>query len=130
MTRSHGTAGRYQKGCRCDVCTDANTERNRLGIQSRIGREPEVHNASTYRNWGCTCDICTKANRERMNRNHAAAGRGENRGREWTSTELQVALERKDSRRYARTALEAAVMLGRSVPAVNRVRTLQSKENK
>jgi len=122
--RSHGTAGRYAEGCKCDICTDANTERIYIAKAKREGREPTVHNASTYRNWGCECDICVQANRDLLAKQQGAAGRGENSRKEWTSEELELALRRKDSRRYAFTALEAALKLGRSVAAINAKRSL------
>lgn len=122
--RSHGTAGRYAEGCKCDVCTDGNTARNYASKRRRAARQPPVHNASTYRNWDCNCDICVQANRDLLNQKQSAAGRGENSRKEWTSEELELALRRKDSRRYAFTALEAALKLGRSVAAVNAKRSL------
>jgi hypothetical protein len=121
--RSHGTAGRYAEGCKCDVCTTANTMRVYVAKEKRAGREPKVHNASTYRNWGCTCDICSQANRDLLSQQQQAAGRGRFSRKEWTDEELEVALRRKDSRRYTFTALQAALKLGRSVAAVNAIRS-------
>ncbi len=123
--RAHGTPRRYQDGCKCDPCTDQNTMRNEIARQKRAGRVPSVHNASTYRNWNCKCDICSEANRVMMSTKQNAAGKGRNARKEWTSAELEIVTEKKDGRRYARTALEAALMLGRSVAAVNRQRTLR-----
>lgn len=124
MAKSHGTPGKYQDGCRCDVCTDANTERTEASRLKRLGHEPLVHNASTFRNWNCRCPVCSAANLARQIGLRKAAGQGRNRRKEWTSAELDYATEMKDSRRYKRTALEAALHLGRSVPAVNRIRSL------
>lgn len=122
--RAHGTAGRYtEDDCRCDECTDANTERVYASKQKRAGRVPAVHNASTYRNWGCDCDKCIQANRDLLARQQAAAGRGVNSRKEWTDKELELVLRRKDSRRYEHTALEVALKLGRSVAAVNAKRS-------
>jgi hypothetical protein len=121
--RSHGTSGKYAEGCRCDACTDANTERIYLAKVKREGREPTVHNASTYRNWGHRCDECVQANRDLLNRQQVAAGRGENSRKEWTDKELELVMRRKDGRRYEHTALELALKLGRSVAAVNAKRS-------
>jgi len=122
--RSHGTSGRYAEGCRCDVCTNANTERTQRGKAARTERKPEVHNASTYVNWGCRCDDCTADNQRVVDEKRRAAGRGANSGAPWTKEELAAITERIDKRRYARTALELALDLGRSVGAVNQQRSL------
>jgi hypothetical protein len=120
----HGSARRYALGCTCDPCTDNNTERNNTSRQRRLGREPSEHGASAYRNWGCTCTVCVQGHTALMASKRNAAGRGRNYRQPWTSADLDLALEMKDSRRYAHTALEVARELGRSVSAVNQQRTL------
>lgn len=124
--RSHGTPGKYAEGCKCDLCTDRNTERNNAARQRRLaGPIPPdvVHGASCYRNWGCDCDVCVQGNRDLLNDRNSAAGPGKNRRKEWTSEELKVATERQpDGRRYVRTALAAAILLDRSVSAVSKQR--------
>lgn len=127
MARTHGTAGRYAEGCKCDVCTDENTRRNDEGRMRRAlvrPIPPEVeHGASCYRNWACDCDVCVQGNRALLNARINAAGPGENRRKEWTEKELRIATEKQeDGRRYARTAFQVAVKLKRSVSAVNKQR--------
>jgi hypothetical protein len=117
--RSHGTPGKYAEGCRCDVCTDANTARNYASKVKREGREPTVHNASTYRNWGHRCDECVEANRLLLLKNQRAAGTGVNSRNSWTDEDLDLVFARKDNRRYRYTAKEVALKVGRSVAAVN-----------
>lgn len=65
---AHGTNGYTNYGCRCTVCTIANT---RQGYRRRQERKAETaryglpegvtHGASAYGNWGCRCAICTAA---------------------------------------------------------------------
>jgi hypothetical protein len=90
----------------------------------REGQEPPTHGASAYRNWGCRCAVCTDAHLELMRAKRSAAGRGVNYRKGWTSGELDLVTEKRDGRRYAQTALQLAVLLGRSVAAVNQQRTL------
>lgn len=120
--KSHGTPGRYTAGCKCDICTDANTKRNAIGKAKRVGRRPLVHNASTYRNWGCNCTVCRADHQRVMNRGKELAGKGENHRASWTDADLEVVLDKPDGRRYRYTALEAALKVGRSVSAVNQQR--------
>lgn len=69
----HGYTGYNRYKCRCDVCTQANRERNHRNTQRRTellqsGGAPKnlKHGtASTYGNWGCRCDPCTKAGTEK-----------------------------------------------------------------
>lgn len=64
---NHGTSSRYQAGCRCVACSDAN---NLAMREVWARRKPPVHGTrSAYQNHGCTCDACraagTELNRER-----------------------------------------------------------------
>jgi hypothetical protein len=124
--RSHGTAGKYAE-CKCDVCTDYNTQRNRIAREKRLAKPipaDVVHGPSTFRNWDCHCTVCLNGNRELLRERTQAAGPGVNRRKEWTADELKVATATKDGgRRYVQTALEVAITLGRSVAAVNKQRT-------
>lgn len=64
MTQTHGLAGTYRSGCRCDECRKANTERCRISREQRARRTPplEAHGkAATYSNWACRCDPCKAA---------------------------------------------------------------------
>ena len=64
MTEQHGYNA-YRRGCRCDICRAANTERcaeyraKRLERAASDGVPDDVeHGHSAYQNWGCRCDIC------------------------------------------------------------------------
>jgi hypothetical protein len=120
----HGTARRYATGCTCDPCTDGNTERMNIQRLKREGQEPPVHGASAYRNWGCSCPICRDASNQRTKDRRQANGRGKNHRRNWSDGDLALAIQKKDGRRYTYTALQVAVLLGRSVAAVNQQRSL------
>ena len=58
----HGQSAYNHWGCRCNICTEANTdyhyERRHAGIR------PPSHGASGYNNYGCRCNICSEANSE------------------------------------------------------------------
>ena len=123
----HGTARRYALLCRCDICTDGNTQRMYVQRVRREDGVPTVHNASTYRNWGCKCEVCTAAHLDMMRAKRSAAGRGKNYRKEWTSDELALITEKPDGRRYAQTALQLARRLGRSVAAVSQQRSLSHR---
>lgn len=130
MARSHGTTGCYDAGCKCDPCTDANNDRAEAARASRAQRDPKVHNASTYRNWpghGQNCTVCRDDYRRMLRERNAAAGRGKNRRKPWTSAEMDLIVEKSDGRRYRYTALQLAHMLGRSVAAVNQQRSTKSQ---
>lgn len=71
MSMTHGLAGTYRdpkNGCRCPLCTKANTDRTRRERQDRATRlaaDPSLapHGSyTTYTNWGCRCAPCVKAN--------------------------------------------------------------------
>lgn len=63
----HGRTYRYDRGCRCEECRTAHSERcarelanrkERLAVDSTIRPHGDTN---TYRNWGCRCDLCTDA---------------------------------------------------------------------
>lgn len=64
----HGAMGYLHYGCRCPVCTAANTARAKRQRAARFLRmkagDPAVPHgtAGGYSNWGCRCPKCTKAN--------------------------------------------------------------------
>ena len=64
---SHGRSRYVNHGCRCDICTAANTEVAMAGRRTRTERlaaDPtlaEHGRRSTYTNWGCRCEPCTEA---------------------------------------------------------------------
>lgn len=124
MARAHGTPAKYAEGCTCDVCTDANTARNKVSQEKRADREPPRHDASTYRNWRCRCPVCTRAHQVENRARNAAVGQGAKHRQLWTDEDLKVALATKDSRRYQYTAAQAAVMLERTISGVNQQRFL------
>jgi hypothetical protein len=127
---AHGTPGRYNEGCHCDVCRAANTARLAKYRKKRRSTPPDEipHGLNGYRNDGCRCDVCRAANDaanevysenrlEHMRRAQAESLDGAKRhGREWTGPELEVAA-RKDL-----SAREVAKTLGRTFAAVNAVR--------
>jgi len=124
---AHGTSRRYGDPrwlCRCDVCTDGNTRRAKMGKEARLGKEPPVHGASGYANYGCNCSVCVEGNRSLLAEKRNAAGPGVNRRKTWTDRELAMITAKRDGRRYAWTALQLANMLGRSVGAVNQQRSV------
>ena len=64
----HGTRSRYNAGCSCDDCREAQrlyiTQLKRR-LHARLLDDPtQVRHGSrsTYINWGCRCDDCTEAN--------------------------------------------------------------------
>lgn len=67
----HGGGG-YTAGCRCEVCSSAQSkyaEKNRAkfietGIEG-VASDPRHGKASTYTNLRCRCDKCKKAQRDR-----------------------------------------------------------------
>lgn len=91
-----------------------------------------------YSNHKCRCDRCKEAKREYSRRYHNRYGRPKqktryvvrhkrkggtgNRGKEWTSSELEHITARDQSGQYRRSALQAATDLGRTVLAVERAR--------
>ncbi|MEU0427876.1 hypothetical protein ABZ235_30580 [Streptomyces canus] len=64
---AHGDRRRYQRGCRCDECREANRlykaswRAKRRSDPSLLGRATHGK-ASTYRQYGCRCDECRTAN--------------------------------------------------------------------
>lgn len=86
---SHGASGYRSYGCRCDVCTAANTERargERAARKARFADNPNLAphgSVHTYGNWGCRCAACKAANsrksREWKRRN--ARDQSQTRGR-------------------------------------------------
>ena len=66
----HGTASKYNTGCRCEPCSAAQRARNRAWRDAVAGL-PAVfvpHGVGGYRNYGCRCETCkaagSAANRE------------------------------------------------------------------
>lgn len=65
----HGRRSRYVRGCRCELCREA----NRLYFEDLKTRTPPIHGTySTYSNYGCRCSPCrtagSKANRDARER--------------------------------------------------------------
>lgn len=59
-------ASTYRRGCRCDVCRRANTEkcaekRRRRAAAVEAGSDRVPHGIGGYVNWGCRCDVCSAA---------------------------------------------------------------------
>jgi hypothetical protein len=125
----HGTPGRYNAGCRCDVCRAANTARKAKARKAKAGDAPpreSSHGAAGYRR-GCRCDVCRAGNTTRMaegkhdkayrNRvQQESLERATRRGQGWTPEELETAA------RADLTAAQVAGMLGRTVGSVHAIR--------
>lgn len=76
LSPEHGTAYRYNRGCRCADCTQAIKEQRLRAKESRYGREPPAHGTeSAYKNWGCRCDACKVAGAESNRRSRLARQR-------------------------------------------------------
>ena len=61
----HGTRTGYQRGCRCDRCTDAHRVRCaqwRQHVAPLPDGDPRHGTTNGYRNYGCRCGPCTDAN--------------------------------------------------------------------
>lgn len=61
----HGTRGRYQKGCRCRECTDAQSassreRRERLRWQSATEMTGKGHGSRYRFESGCRCPVCQR----------------------------------------------------------------------
>jgi hypothetical protein len=60
--RAHGTPSAYNKGCRCDTCSEANREYRKQARAKMLASGNTPHGTvSGYRNWGCRCDLCKTA---------------------------------------------------------------------
>jgi hypothetical protein len=64
---AHGRPVQYNRGCRCQQCTAANTSKQKAARTRRSATRKSADQAghgsvSTYRNHGCRCQHCTKAN--------------------------------------------------------------------
>lgn len=79
---THGLASTYRSpiyACRCEACTQANTERVVLERQKRANRQPPAGSHgkyTTYTNWMCRCGPCKVAGAEK-NKRYADAHREE-----------------------------------------------------
>jgi hypothetical protein len=65
----HGTTYTYKaRGCRCQLCTAANTAACIAALERRTARRDEAdfeHGPYGYTNWQCRCEVCREGNRER-----------------------------------------------------------------
>lgn len=67
---AHGRAVQYNRGCRCQACTAANTRNQKKARDRRRDNKASADRAghgkaSTYTNYGCRCQACTKANSDK-----------------------------------------------------------------
>lgn len=136
----HGTADGYGRWhCRCNDCRDVYM-RNRRAQRAARSRNPDPERIphgtrNGYENWGCRCDACHKAvvdrqaarEPETVKRSVARANASmqaktlpgaSRRYQPWTGPELEVAA------RTDLTSRAAALMIGRTTFAVQRVRYL------
>lgn len=116
--------GRYNHGCRCDLCRVRERERARAKRARQKARVDQLvkHGPSGYSNHGCRCDICTEAVRAQKARRRARTdelvSHGVNGYRNWgcrcaacTSAHSTWAAER---RRVAKSVDRSAVPHGSS----------------
>lgn len=69
MSPAHGTPNAYKRGCRCEACRSANTQRTREAREQRrlrlvggqVSADQISHGRSAYTNWGCRCETCVSA---------------------------------------------------------------------
>lgn len=71
----HGTVGRYDDGCRCQPCKDANAARKRRGQKAQyalrdvqdgviINKRAKHGTLNGYQYYGCRCEECVQAYRD------------------------------------------------------------------
>lgn len=68
MARTHGKTSTYGKGCRCDLCREANRLkvcRTRAALKERPFDEIPHGTWSGYTNYSCRCPDCRRANKVR-----------------------------------------------------------------
>jgi hypothetical protein len=80
MAEQHGgSGGRYSRGCRCLLCTEAHRKRSKRRRAERYAQRVWqdgrmvavapglVHGSvNTNRNWGCKCEPCYQAHLAQM----------------------------------------------------------------
>lgn len=71
----HGTYRRYNNGCRCRQCREANNNRHRdlraeLAERAKDPDDPRHGQASFYRNHGCRCAKCKEAHSKDLTMHH------------------------------------------------------------
>lgn len=120
----HGINGSVNYGCRCDICTSALSVRNKRYAALPI--QGEAHGTWANYRKGCRCDPCAELAREHSRkptsrraqgrlarrRNEESIPRAANRGKLWTSAEIETAMRSDLSLRAL------ARVLGRTVDAV------------
>lgn len=130
--RTHGKPSTYQSGCRCDICTDANTARHTRARRERAerGTVPIHGSASSFSNYGCHCDLCVEAHRAKVRDRIKSDFDTSNSKKPWTPEELRYVLAKKeDGRRYVHTARECAIHLKRKVSAIDGQRHLYNGQS-
>lgn len=60
----HGLT-KYQRGCRCDICTEANREAQRKYRSSHPVSKIKIHGTTHGYNMGCRCDECKLTNHDK-----------------------------------------------------------------
>lgn len=82
---SHGTYARYQQGCRCDHCRQANALAMAMFKEARLKKfqaNPDMveHGTlSAYKNYNCRCEPCRLAHVEYWRQYRHGVGRKEQR---------------------------------------------------
>lgn len=93
MMATHGIKSTYNSGCRCNLCTEANTAyckkyRDRRVQAAATNPDTVSHGITGYINWGCRCNVCKEAVRE-----HYIGDWDISRAQEpWTEDDVRLAL--------------------------------------
>lgn len=127
----HGASAYANGKCRCGICKAAASKR-KVERDIRMQGKPVPdgsHGKTGWITYGCRCDVCRAgiqaANRETQIRERVATqDQARNWGKQWTGPELEIAL-REDL-----TAVQAALMLGRTARAVRSQRSLRKDPRK
>ncbi|RBO71658.1 hypothetical protein DSP71_15255 [Microbacterium sp. H6] len=112
---SCGTVASYQRGCRCDACTEANRERHRDTVAKMREKglspgDPRHGTLGAYRNWACRCDACRAVGAESNHEKYVEMFGEPDPNFFWT--------EEEDARLAELRPAEAARVLDRTLSAV------------
>jgi hypothetical protein len=73
----HGRSAYVGRGCRCDICRDANKDyqaRLRQRLRERVTGDESWHGTvGGYTNHGCRCEPCSRAQRDTVRARRQAA---------------------------------------------------------
>jgi len=127
---THGTAGGYSAGCRCEGCVDAK-KGYVVGWRARkVGDEIPHGTLNGFKNYGCRCAECSPvasaANSKRAAQEQEETLPTASRyGQQWTGPEMELIVTRRDL-----TLVQLAKMLGRTRHAVSTARSRATSDPK